>query len=45
VHSWKYGIPKQLQKFITVKYKVILPDIPDSYPAITTEDADYMVIH
>jgi uncharacterized iron-regulated protein len=45
VHSWKYGIPRQLQKFITVKYKVILPDIPDNYPAITTEDADYMVVH
>ncbi|MFH1704264.1 MAG: ChaN family lipoprotein [Nitrospirota bacterium] len=45
VHAWKYGIPRQLQKFITVKYRVILPDIPGDYRTITINDADYMVIH
>ena len=45
VHAWIYGIPRQLQKFITVKYRVILPDIPGDYSTITRDDADYMVIH
>jgi len=45
VHAWKYGIPRQLQKFITVKYRVILPDIPGDYRTVTRDDADYMVIH
>jgi len=44
VHAWKYGIPRQLQKFITVKYRVILPDIPGDYHTVTRDDADYMVI-
>ena len=45
VHAWKYGIPRQLQKFITVKYRVILPDIPGDYRTVTRDDTDYMVIH
>jgi uncharacterized iron-regulated protein len=45
VHAWKYGIPRQLQKFINVKYRVILPDLPGDYSTITINDADYMVIH
>jgi uncharacterized iron-regulated protein len=45
VHAWKYGIPRQLQKFISVKYRVILPDLPGDYSTITINDADYMVIH
>jgi uncharacterized iron-regulated protein len=44
VHAWKYGIPRQLEKFIKVKYKVILPDIPDDHRKVTTEDTDYMVV-
>jgi uncharacterized iron-regulated protein len=44
VHAWKYGIPRQLQKFITVKYRVVLPDIPGDYRTVTRDDADYMVI-
>jgi uncharacterized iron-regulated protein len=44
VHAWKYGIPRQLQKFITVRYRVILPDIPGDYSTVTRDDADYMVM-
>jgi uncharacterized iron-regulated protein len=45
VHAWKYGIPRQLEKFINVKYRVILPNMPGDYSTITRDDADYMVIH
>jgi len=43
IHSWKYGIPRQLHKFITVPYKVILHEVPAGDSAITLEDADYRV--
>ncbi len=45
IHAWKYGMPRQLEKYTTVKYKVILPEIPGDYSTITKEDADYMVLH
>jgi uncharacterized iron-regulated protein len=45
VHAWKYGIPRQLEKFINVEYRVILPDMPGDYSTITKDDADYMFIH
>jgi uncharacterized iron-regulated protein len=45
VHVWKYGIPRQLQKYTNVYYKVILPDIPGNSGIITEEDADYLVLY
>jgi uncharacterized iron-regulated protein len=45
VHVWKYGIPRQLQKYANVYYKVILPDIPGNSGIITEEDADYLVLY
>ena len=45
IHAWKYGIPRQLQRFISVPYKVILPDLPADYSTLSRDDADYLVIH
>ena len=45
IHAWKYGIPRQLQRFISVPYKVILPDLPADYSTLSRDDADYLVMH
>ncbi len=45
VHAWKYGIPRQLQRFISAPYKVILPDLPADYSTLSKDDADYLVIY
>lgn len=45
VHSWKYGISRQLQKYLNLESKVILPGLPGDYQNISTEDADYLVLH
>lgn len=45
VHAWKYGIPRQLERFVSVKQKIILPDVPNNSRYITVEDADYLLVH
>lgn len=45
VHAWKLGIPKQLKKYLSVKERSILPNLPGDYRNITKEDADYLVLH
>ncbi len=43
IHAWKYGIPKQKQRYITVDQKVILSDLPVGPESISADDADYLV--
>ncbi len=43
-HSWKYGIPSQLEEYQTHPYKVILPEIPSRVDRSNAKqsDADYL---
>jgi len=43
VHAWKYGISRQLKKYIKADDKIILPDLPADYNSISKADADYLV--
>jgi uncharacterized iron-regulated protein len=45
VHAWKYGIPRQLQRYISLPYKVLLPDLPGDYSTLSRDDADYLIIY
>ncbi len=46
IHSWKYGIPKQLEKFGRYKITSIVQDNPFySNKDVTIDEADYMVLH
>lgn len=45
IHAWKYGIPRQLEKYLNLKYRVILPDLPVSGEKVSVNDADYIIIH
>jgi uncharacterized iron-regulated protein len=45
IHTWKYGIPKQKQRYISGEQKVIVPDLPVGPDLISEDDADYLVIH
>lgn len=43
-HSWKKGIPAQIEKAGNTPYRVILPEIPGRLEpeAVTTDEADYL---
>jgi uncharacterized iron-regulated protein len=45
VHAWKYGMPRQLQRYISLPYKVILPHLPGDYSTLSVDDADFLVIY
>ena len=45
IHAWKYGIPKQKQRYLSVEQRIIIPDLPVSVELITVDDADYFVVH
>ncbi|MCX7991634.1 MAG: ChaN family lipoprotein [Proteobacteria bacterium] len=45
IHSWKYGIPKQVQKFGKYKTFSVIQDNPFMERDISSEEADYFVIH
>lgn len=40
IHSWKYGIQRQLKRFIDIDMRVILPEIPGDLRVISKKDAD-----
>ena len=45
IHAWKYGIPKQKQRYIEGEQSVIVPDLPVDQKSVNEDDADYFVIH
>lgn len=45
IHAWKYGIPKQQQRYIANEQRVIVPDLPVGPESISENDADYLVIY
>ncbi|KPK00768.1 MAG: hypothetical protein AMK71_07980 [Nitrospira bacterium SG8_35_4] len=45
IHTWKYGIPKQTQRYLQGEQRVIVPDLPVGPESISEDDADYFVIH
>ncbi len=45
IHAWKYGIPKQIQKYTSNNMKVIVPDLPVDPKSVNENDADYLIIH
>ncbi len=45
IHAWKYGIPKQKQRYIAVEQRVIVPDLPVGPGSISVDDADYLVTY
>ncbi len=46
IHSWKYGIPKQLEKFSRYKTVSIIQDNPFyNNKDVSNEEADYFVLH
>jgi uncharacterized iron-regulated protein len=45
IHAWKYGIPQQKKRYISIEQKVIVPDLPVEPDAIGEDDADYLVLH
>ncbi len=45
IHAWKYGIPKQIQKYTSHKMKVIVPDLPVEPESVNENDADYFIVH
>jgi len=46
-HAWKRGIPEQVERFSKYPSAVILPIIPGQVEpdSVTTQDADYIVLH
>jgi uncharacterized iron-regulated protein len=45
IHAWKYGIPKQNQRYSGGEQRVIVPDLPVSPEYISEDDADYLIIY
>lgn len=45
IHSWKYGIPKQIQKYGKYKILTIIQENPFLQRDITFEETDFFVIH
>ncbi len=45
IHSWKYGIPRQLKKLTNVSQKVIMQESSDELSKVSHEEADYLVFH
>ena len=45
IHTWKYGIPKQMRRFNSSELKVIVPDLPVEPDAVNENDTDYYIIH
>lgn len=45
-HSWRRGIPEQIGKWSKLRYKVILPEVPDQIDknTVTPQDADYILL-
>lgn len=45
IHAWKYGIPKQLNKFGSYRILTVIQDNPLQDKDISIEETDYFVIH
>lgn len=45
IHAWKFGIPRQLGRMMSIEQKVILPEVPAESRYISVEDADYLLLH
>lgn len=45
IHAWKYGIPKQRQRYTVEEQKVIVPDLLGPQDMIQDDVADYLVLH
>ncbi len=45
IHTWKYGIPKQVRRYNSNELRIIVPDLPVELESINEEDADYYIIH
>jgi len=45
IHAWKYGIPKQKQRYIAAEHRVIVPALPVGPESISENDADYLIIY
>ncbi|MGE5894178.1 MAG: ChaN family lipoprotein [bacterium] len=45
IHAWKFGIPRQLGRFISVPSRVVLQEVPGLHSRIAGEDADYLILH
>lgn len=45
-HSWKRGVPEQMEELSKIEYKVILPEIPGRIDSTTvlSLDADYILL-
>jgi uncharacterized iron-regulated protein len=45
IHSWKYGIPKQIRRYTANELRIIVPDLPVEPASISENDADYYIVH
>lgn len=45
MHAWKYGIPKQKEKYLSSEQRVIVPDLPIIPEAVQEEHTDYLVLY
>jgi uncharacterized iron-regulated protein len=45
IHAWKYGIPRQWQRYTSEEQKVIMTDLPGPHDQINADEADYLVLH
>lgn len=45
-HSWKYGIPAQLNEIKDIPYRVLLPEFPGRWEAdsVSFKDTDYLLL-
>lgn len=45
IHAWKYGIPRQKKRYLSVEQAVIVPELPGDPSAVDEHDADFLVLH
>jgi len=45
IHAWKFGIPRQWQRYTSEEQKVIMTDLPVPRDQINVDEADYLVLH
>jgi uncharacterized iron-regulated protein len=45
-HSWKYGIPNQLQQLADIPFRVLLPEVPGTSDmnTLSNKEADYLLL-
>ena len=45
-HSWKFGIPEQVRRHLTIPFRVIIPEIPGRIELsnVSSDETDYLLV-